>query len=120
MSQPKTYAGSCHCAAVTFEVTADLDQELVTCNCSICSRTGAIMAFTPRQAFTLKSGQASLTDYQFATKRVHHVFCSVCGVRAFSFGDGPDGSLMYVVNVRCLDGVTLSALKTKEFDGRSL
>jgi hypothetical protein len=31
-----------------------------------------------------------------------------------------DGAKMVAVNVRCLDGVDLDALKPKKFDGRSL
>jgi len=56
------------------------------CNCSICSRTGALLSFVPASAFTLEKGDDSLTDYQFKRKNIHHLFCKVCGVRSFARG----------------------------------
>ncbi len=114
------YTGSCHCGRVRFEASADLTGELMTCNCSICSRTGAIMTFIPAGQFTLLSGDDALTDYQFNKKHIHHLFCSTCGVRPFARGATPDGGQVVALNARCLEGVELGALKTKEYDGRSL
>lgn len=119
MSQTK-HTGGCHCGQVRYEVELDLDAQMMTCNCSICGKGGAIMAFVPTSAFTLQSGEAALKDYQFNTKNIHHKFCTECGVRSFTHGTGPDGTPMVAVNVRCIDGVDLAALKTTSFDGKSL
>ncbi len=115
----KTYTGGCHCGAVRYRVTIALG-EAVTCNCSICSKTGAVLAFAPASQFTLVQGADALTDYQFGKKRIHHLFCSRCGVRSFARGAMPDGTPMAAVNVRCLDGVDLEAVGIRRFDGRSL
>jgi hypothetical protein len=113
------HTGRCHCGAVQFRVSLDLDN-LMTCNCSICGRTGSIMAFVPDAAFQLVAGQDAQTDYQFASKTIHHLFCSTCGVRSFANGKGPDGNAWTMVNVRCLDGVDVHALKiARQYDGRS-
>jgi len=119
MPQPTTYTGSCHCGAVRFDVTMALEGA-VTCNCSICSRTGAVLAFAPASAFRLHSGEDALTDYQFGKKRIHHLFCARCGVRSFSRGAMPDGTPMVAVNLRCLEGVDLAGLPTRAHDGRSI
>lgn len=114
------HVGSCHCGKVRFEVEVELDH-LATCNCSICGRTGAIMAFVPRSALHPTAGEDALTDYQFGKKHIHHAFCSTCGVRPYAWGQGEDGRAYAMVNVRCLDGVDVHQLTiSKQYDGRSL
>ena len=98
----KTYRGSCHCGAVRFEADIDLAQGTFKCNCSMCYKSRAWLAGIPVSDFRLLSGEDKLKDYQFAGKRLHHRFCTVCGVRAFS--QGVDGKQM-AVRVNCLDGV---------------
>ena len=119
MSESKTYQGSCHCGNVRYEARADLSK-VTECNCSICSRKGALMSFVTADAFALKSGEGKVTDYQFAKKHVHHVFCSTCGIHAHATGNGKDGNPMYMINVRCLDGVDTSALTVNQYDGKKL
>jgi hypothetical protein len=114
-----TYTGSCHCGKVRFQAELDLSH-VMQCNCSICSRIGWLLAFAPGDKFQLLSGEEVLTDYQFGKKHIHHVFCSNCGVRAFSHGSGREGKPMRAVNVRCLDGVDVAALAIKQVDGKSI
>ncbi len=119
MSEPTTYHGSCHCGAVRYEAKAKLDGA-ITCNCSICSRTGMVLAFVPASQFRLLSGEEALQDYQFGKKHIHHPFCRECGIHAFGHGSSGDGAPMRAVNVRCLEGVELSSLTIGTFDGKGL
>jgi hypothetical protein len=112
------YTGGCHCGAVRYEVTADLDHTM-TCNCSRCAKLGVVLAFAPATTFYLKSGKDSLTEYRFNKKVIAHQFCKVCGVQSFSRGMGPDGTEMAAINVRCLDEVDLSLLESTQYDGRA-
>jgi hypothetical protein len=118
VSELKTYRGGCHCGKVGYEVQMELTG-VISCNCSICSRTGALLSFVPEAQFKLLSGGAALTDYQFNKKNIHHVFCSSCGVRSFAHGTGPGGAPMYAINVRALEGVDVDALPVKKVDGKS-
>jgi hypothetical protein len=118
MAETSTHTGGCHCGAVRYRVKVNLDP-VITCNCSICSKTGTMLAFTPESRFELTSGADALTDYQFGKKRLHHLFCRHCGVRSFGRGTMPDGTAMVAVNVRCLDDVDLESVKTTPYDGRS-
>lgn len=113
------YRGGCHCGAVRYHVELDLEQPAITCNCSMCGRTGTMLAFVPPATFQLEQGEANLTDYQFGKQAIHHLFCKTCGVKPFARGDGPQGS-MVAVNVRCLDGVDLAQVPTHAYDGKSL
>ena len=111
------YTGGCHCGAVRYEVTADLGGA-ISCNCSRCSKLGAILTFAPAQNFKLFSGEPKLTDYQFNKKTIHHLFCAICGIESFARGAMPDGTPTVAINVRCLDGVDLATLSPKAVDGR--
>src|SRR3954463_3677747 len=119
MPDAKTYSGSCHCGRVCYDVTADLAQVL-ECNCSHCVRKGLLLTFVTPGQFMLRSGKQELAGYRFNKKIIHHLFCRICGVQPFARGKMPDGSPAVAVNVRCLQGVDISALKPMPFDGRDM
>jgi len=119
MSETKTYEGGCHCGKVRYRVEMALER-VMSCNCSICSKTGGLLAFVPASQFTLLSGGDAVTDYQFAKKHIHHTFCPTCGIRSYAHGATKDGGTMFAINVRCLDGVDAEALPVDRVDGRSL
>lgn len=117
MAETTSHAGGCHCGAVRYEVEGDFSQALA-CNCSICQKTGTLLAFVPAAQFRLVAGDEALTDYQFNRKVIHHLFCRTCGIRSFARADAPDGRPMVAVNVRCLDDVDLDAIAVNRYDGR--
>jgi hypothetical protein len=119
MAEAKAYTGGCHCGAVRFRATVKLDGAM-TCNCSICSKTGTLLAFIPAEQFELTAGADALTDYQWGKKKLHHLFCKRCGIRSFVRGAMPSGEPMVALNVRCLDDVDLAAIPQKAFDGKRL
>ncbi|MEQ1672192.1 MAG: GFA family protein [Hyphomicrobium sp.] len=118
MTESRKHTGGCHCGAVRFEVNTGLEQT-ITCNCSICAKSGAILTFAPASEFTLLSGEDKLSDYQFNKKIIHHLFCKVCGIRSFGRGKNPDGSDAVAINVRCLDDVDVTALTPFAYDGKN-
>ena len=113
------YAGSCHCGAVTFQVDADLPAQAMSCNCSHCRRKGFLWSFHPADQFTLTDGGKTLETYTFNTHKLRHQFCSTCGTQAFAEGQGPDGSPIRAVNLRCVPDCDLDALEIKKVDGAS-
>ena len=111
------HRGSCHCGAVAIEVDAPEDLEVYECNCSICSRTGFLHLIVPATRFRLLRGENALTTYTFNTRVAKHMFCTVCGVKAFYVPrSNPDG---FSVNVRCLDRSSIRSVKILSFDGQN-
>src|SRR4030095_12561476 len=78
--------GSCHCGAVQFEVT-HAPTEVTLCNCSFCTKRGALWAYYYPEEFTLISAEGQRT-YLWHERVVDLNFCGVCGCSTFN--DGPD------------------------------
>jgi hypothetical protein len=114
------YSGGCQCGKVRYEVQMEIG-EVLACNCSRCGRLGWLLAFAPATQFKLLSGEPDLTKFEFNKHMVQHQFCSTCGVQSFAIGTHPkSGEKLAAINVRCLDGVDVDALRVKKVDGRSL
>ena len=111
-----THSGGCHCGRVRFEVDAPATIEVSECNCSMCSKSGYLHLIVPAERFKLLSGSEALTTYSFNTQIAKHLFCSVCGIKAFYVPRShPDG---FSVNARCLDAGTVEEMTITQIDGR--
>jgi hypothetical protein len=117
----KTYRGSCHCGAVRFECELDLSDETSRCNCSACGKYRFWKSIVQPDAFRLREGADALTDYQFGERRIHHMFCSRCGVKTFGRVSIDDAGDFIAINVACLDDASdaeLAAAPVVYEDGR--
>ncbi len=110
-----SYEGGCHCGRVRLRATGDL-AETLDCNCSICTKKGFLHLIVPREQFELLSGADSLTTYRFNTGVAQHFFCSDCGMHPFYIPRSDPEKVD--VNVRCLEGVDMAALRPIPFDGQ--
>ena len=117
----RTHSGGCHCGAVRYEADIDLGEGTLRCNCSICSKGRAWVVIVDAPDFHLLTGAEALIEYQFADRRIHHLFCRTCGIKSFGRAATPEGKEMFAVAVSCLDDVTdaeLAALPIAYLDGR--
>ena len=111
------HKGSCHCGQISFEIEGDFS-EVMECNCSHCSRKGYLLWFVPREQLHLKCPDDAYGTYLFNKHAISHHFCPRCGCAPFATGKRPSGAATSGINVRCLEGVELDALKRVPVDGR--
>jgi hypothetical protein len=114
----QTYQGSCHCGAIKFSFEAETITKGTRCNCSFCSRRGAMMHLLPKTKFKIDAQEGALNFYQFGKKQAKHYFCKTCGIHTFSETTRRPGQ--YIVNLGCVEGVDTFALETTMFDGKHL
>jgi hypothetical protein len=99
---------------VIFELQGNIGF-VVDCNCSICRRRAALWHGASDGDLKIVAGEFELTLYQFNTNTARHYFCRHCGIHPF-VRPRLDPS-RWAVNVRCIDGLDLSALEVRRFDG---
>ena len=92
----------------------------LACNCSICQRKGSLLWFVPRERLHLKTPEDAASTYTFHKHAIKHRFCSVCGIHPYGEGTDPGGQPMAGINIRCVEGIDLSAIPIQNFNGRSL
>jgi hypothetical protein len=112
------YKGSCHCGRIAFELDGEITAA-VSCNCSICSRKGALLWAAPRGNLRLLSSEG-LRSYVFNNHVIVHRFCETCGMHPFAEQEGAEDGPTAYVNIRCIEDIDLKAIPVIEFDGRSV
>jgi hypothetical protein len=111
------HRGGCHCGLVRFQANGPAHLHVLDCNCSMCSKSGFLHWIVPLTRFHLLSGADRLVTYTFGTGVAKHMFCGVCGIKAFYVPrSNPDGM---DINVRCLDDDPRRTLTIEPFDGRN-
>jgi hypothetical protein len=90
------------------------------CNCSICSRKGALLWAVPRDKLRLRGPGQGIGTYTFNNHVIAHRFCKTCGMHPYAEDVASKDDRSAYVNVRCLEGVEPSSFPVFEFDGRSM
>jgi hypothetical protein len=115
----KHYAGSCHCGAVQFRVSANLAAGAGRCNCSICTKVAQTGGIVKPAAFQLVSSEEALSSYEWGGRTARRFFCKTYGIHCVARGSLSELGGAYVsVNYNCLDGVELGEVKVIHWDGR--
>ena len=96
--------GRCHCGAIVLDITlSDGLSSARRCDCSFCSRRGAIAVTAPLNGIKILQGADNLTLYQFNTNTAKHWFCKTCGI--YTHHQRRSNPNEYGVNVAILDGI---------------
>lgn len=111
------FEGSCHCGTVRF--SAPVPEQITRCNCTYCDRVGALWAYCPPDAFTLRSDPADLLTY--APNEGSHYSCATCGMvthgRSPDYQDRSVEKMSY--NVRMNVDFDRDAVPVIDLDGRN-
>jgi hypothetical protein len=114
-----TYTGGCHCGGIKFTVNGEIASALA-CNCSICLRKGSLLWFVPREKLEVQTWEDDAGTYTFNKHAIKHRFCRTCGIHPYGEATDPKGNRVAAINIRCLEGIDLTAVPVQNFDGRSL
>lgn len=115
-----SYQGGCHCHQVRYKFTLEQSvesTEVLSCNCSMCEKTGFLHLIIAKTDFKLNTDLDNLNNYQFNKKIAKHYFCNTCGIKSFyQPRSHPDS---WSINVRCIDDFANLKLSVKNFDGKN-
>ena len=115
--------GSCHCGGTKIEVS-EAPSSVTSCNCTFCSKRGALWAYYDPEQVKLVADEHRATYQRPGRPAVHH-HCAVCGCSTWSdsplwVGGKPHPSKRRVlVNARLLDDFDLAAVPVQQIDGRN-
>jgi len=116
-----TYTLSCVCAATRIKVDS-LPAWVANCNCSYCSKKGAIWGYYPPSQVRFLTDDAPGV-WQPNTNE-HH-FCARCGTTTHAITpnwqvEGPDAEPTQVsLNMRLLDNGDLAGIPVEQIDGKA-
>ena len=99
---------SCHCGATRIELPHPPDHAK-ECNCSYCSRTGAVWGYYKpgEMRFVTLDGEKT---YSASDGMNQHHFCGNCGMQ--TWGDSPDWASVYNNDGTPKEGFTPGSMPT--------
>lgn len=110
-----TVEASCHCGGVKLRI-AHAPTELKACNCSICRRQGAVMAYYSPTQVQVSPPTGGTDVYMWGDRQIEFHRCKVCG--NFTHWAPVDKALDRMgVNARLMAPELLRDIRVLEFDG---
>jgi hypothetical protein len=104
MADALRYAGACHCGAIRARLSTSkpaAELQVRACQCSFCTRHGAMTVSDPAGRAVFEIERAALVEYQFGTRTGTSLICGRCGMYAgVILQDG--GKVWSAINVRGL------------------
>jgi hypothetical protein len=85
VTEPVTLTGSCHCGAIRATLHASkpaAELQVRACQCSFCTRHGAMTVSDPAGRARFEIDGAALSWYRFETRTGISLICNRCGMYA--------------------------------------
>lgn len=118
MTNTTQHHGSCFCGDVKFEVECDPSQGS-RCNCTLCTRLGAVGSIVKPAAFKLLSDPSKVASFTRTPEIGNRFYCARC--HTYCYGEGHLevlGGDFVSVNLNCVEGFDETRATIIHWDGR--
>jgi len=108
--------GSCHCGAVSFEVTEHRGW-LTECNCSICRRYATLWLHSERKLVKLECDPDATFTYEWGDRMLEFHTCRTCGCTTHWSSTKDENPDNMAVNCRLAEPEDIADIPVRHFDG---
>jgi len=116
MEKTQTFQGSCHCGNVKYQL-GKAPEWLVSCNCSICRRIGALWTHAETSDVILNYEKGATIAYIWGDKTLSIHSCKNCGCTTHWESLDQEQHSRMGLNFRMCSDHELSDYRVRHFDG---
>lgn len=110
------FAIECHCGVLKL-VANEAPSSITSCNCSICSRLGALWAYYDLEDVRILSGDKPGDTYSWGEKTFTYHRCAECGCTTHYTATESDGRKIIAINCRMAAATEIINIPVRAFDG---
>lgn len=110
------FTAQCHCGNVKL-ATNNIPSSLLSCNCSICNRIGALWAYYKANEVEIIIRDNPTKVYLWDKKEIELHHCPNCGCTTHYCSIGEDAEKQTVLNVRMAELKVTENIQVRKFDG---
>jgi len=111
--------GTCHCGNISIE-TAEIPTMLVSCNCSICFRTGALWGYYTSDEVEVSHEKSPTAAYSWGDARIAFHHCRHCGCVTHYTSTKKTEKMRTAINFRMVEREITESIRVRKFDGAVL
>ena len=106
----------CHCGNLKL-ATNEAPSSITSCNCSICSRLGALWAYYDLKNVEVLTEDKPEDTYSWGEKTITYHRCGECGCTTHYTATESDGTELIAINCRMAPIPEINNIPIREFDG---
>lgn len=110
------FTAQCHCGNVKI-TTRKIPNSLLSCNCSICNRIGALWAYYKADEVVIDIKEAPTSIYLWDKREIELHYCPNCSCTTHYCSVDEDGKKRTVINARMAELKIMEEIPVKKFDG---
>jgi hypothetical protein len=107
---------SCHCGAVKMQVV-ERPESITSCNCSLCHRNGARLAYHVQAQVVFAAGKARTVAYVQGDRTLETHHCPTCGCVTHWESVRKGAAERIAVNTRLMDPADIAGVRVRHLDG---